>query len=193
MIINIVGTGKAHFGRNIFAHGQITVGIDDAYITAREVSRFTKFYVLAATIANAPINRFRFWRETYARRKALAVTDADLGLHKQRIVDITGLQIANPDYNFNSAESLALFEAVKSGATRVILYRVSLTDDNADLIGGLLHNVAWAERKGVDIVWAWRKVAAHHLSPLEPVVVEQTAEDKPKKTRKPRKTKEVQI
>lgn len=178
-IINIVGTGRQHFGVNTYSHGQDTYGINDAYHTAPEVRKWMKFYVTSEALENARPGRFPRYEKAYTFRKSLVVSDADLGLPKQRKPNTAGLEKSG--YNMGCAESIAVAEAVTDGAKRIILYRVSLEDDNAADMAAVLYNVAKAEAEGVQITWAWRKYVSSKVQPAEP--------PKPKPQRKPRKRK----
>jgi hypothetical protein len=136
-------------------------GINDAYQHCPEVKRFYKIYNIHKAFPECADNmpgRYKDWRRCYDNSKALIITAKDLGLRKQRVLDITKLRKENPDYVFCSSVSYAIFEAVNAGYKEIRLYRLSLNAGEYATQGrGIIDNIKWAQARGVIVYWPWYK------------------------------------
>lgn len=155
----IAGIGKACNGIPAWRPGMEVWGINDCYQHCKEIKRFYKIYNIHKAFPECIQNgRFKDWERNYNASKALVITAKDLGLRKQRILDITKLITENPDYVFCSSISYAIFEAVNAGYDEIRLYRVSLNAGEYATQGrGIIENIKWAQRKGVAVYWPWYK------------------------------------
>ena len=155
----IAGIGKKHCGIPAYRPGMEIWGINDCYQHMPEVRQFYKIFNIHKAFPECiQPKRFRDWRKAYDRSKALIITAKDLGLKKQRVLDITKTIRDNPEYTFCSSVSYAIFEAVNAGYDEIRLYRVSLNAGEYDTQGlGIIKNILWAQRQGVKVYWPWYK------------------------------------
>ena len=155
----IAAIGKKHCGVPVYRPGMEVWGINDCYQHCPEIKRFYKIYNIHKAFPECTEKmegRYKDWRNRYNASKALIITAKDLGLKKQRILDITKLREENPDYVFCSSVSYAIFEAVKAGYTEIRLYRVSLNAGEYKHQGrGIISNIIWAQKQGVKVYWPW--------------------------------------
>ena len=162
----IAAIGQKHCGVPVYRAGMEVWGINDAYQHCPEIKRFYKIYNIHKDFpacADDMKGRYKDWKNRYNASKALVVTAKDLGLKKQRIIDITKLRKENPDYVFCSSVSYAIFEAVKAGYSEIRLYRLSLNRGEYATQGrGIIENIKWAQRHGVKVYWPWYKTVAEH-------------------------------
>jgi hypothetical protein len=157
----IAALGKKHCGVPVYRPGMEVWGINDAYDKCPEISRFYKIYNIHKAFpecAEDMPGRYKNWRNKYEQSKALIITAKNLGLSKQRVLDISALIKDNPDYCFCSSVSYAIFEAVQKGYKEIRLYRLSLNDGEYSTQGaGIISNIKWAQRHGVKVYWPWYK------------------------------------
>lgn len=157
----IAGLGTVHPGSPIYRPGMEVWGINDCLQHLPEVRRFTKIFNIhkdfPRCIDDLKPGRFKNWRAKYEKSKALIITAKDLGLSKQRILDISELVKSN-DYCFCSSISYAIFEAVEKGYKEIRLYRVSLgAKDCENQYPGIMSNIRWAQSQGVKVYWPWQR------------------------------------
>jgi hypothetical protein len=157
----IAAIGMKHCGIPVYRPGMEVWGINDAPQHCPEIKRFYKIYNIhkdfPKCIENLP-GRYKNWENVYNKSKALIITAKDLGLQKQRILDITKLREDNPDYVFCSSVSFAIFEAVQKGYKEIRLYRLSLNRGEYATQGrGIIKNIRWAQDRGVQVYWPWYK------------------------------------
>lgn len=157
----ICAIGTKHPGIPVYRPGMEVWGINDCYQHCPEVKSFYKIYNIHKAFpecAESMPKRYRNWKLNYEKSKALIITAKDLGLSKQRILDIAKLRHENPDYCFCSSISFAIFEAVQAGYTGIRLYRLTLnTEEYQSQFHGIMKNIRWAQARGVTIYWPWMK------------------------------------